>query len=684
MKNPYSLTFGSKTYDGSAARTIVASDLGALTSHQTIYALTIKNSAGTTQLTYTPNSATGSLTLTKAMVGLGNVENTALSTWVGTSKITTLGTITTGTWNGTKIANTYLANSAITISGTSVSLGGSITQSALRTALGLGSNAYSSTEYLPLTGGTLTNSLTIKRGSDACLTLENTGGNASGQTSIRLKYNGSYIASIGGYTDGFLYRYNEAYSKGYKIWDEGNFTPSNYLPLTGGTIKNGTSAAPLVMDTDSSENGLRIMVKGVSKSWIGYTEGMGTYFYEYKKYCSFGLNDSGVPFYKDSNGTHTIIHSNNYSSYALPLSGGTIYSDKEEALTIKRNAEEGGAGIKFVAEGLNGWVGYIPDTYGMYLYTNSHYFYLLQDGTLKLDNNIVLHSGNIGSYNAGSATKLKTARTIWGQSFDGTGNVSGNMTGLALMKNLDDIEVLNTGFYGNSVCLGYGTSEQGSNTLVDGNVVVLRYGTSHSTGMFLNSSGNITIGSSDLASTSYKLYVNGYTYINSDVICKGDLTSKTNDHEWRIGTGAGNGTTSLNFFDGSVRMAITDTGNIGLGLASPSVKCHINGTTRIQRVNDASTYLDILCQDISVRYMGYDSDGWVDHIFYSNDSELMRISGSTKRLTVQGNILATGGVTMQSARKLKNISRRQALRTETFPSFQRTCSGRSEKLNLAF
>lgn len=41
--------------------------------------------------------------VTKANVGLGNVENTALSTWTGTNKITTVGTITTGTWNGTTI-----------------------------------------------------------------------------------------------------------------------------------------------------------------------------------------------------------------------------------------------------------------------------------------------------------------------------------------------------------------------------------------------------------------------------------------------------------------------------------------------------------------------------------------------------------------------------------------------------
>jgi len=38
-------------------------------------------------------------TLTSADVGLGNVENTALSTWVGSTNLATLGTVTTGTWS---------------------------------------------------------------------------------------------------------------------------------------------------------------------------------------------------------------------------------------------------------------------------------------------------------------------------------------------------------------------------------------------------------------------------------------------------------------------------------------------------------------------------------------------------------------------------------------------------------
>jgi len=40
----------------------------------------------------------------KSDIGLGNVENTALSTWAGSTNITTLGTIATGTWEGTTVA----------------------------------------------------------------------------------------------------------------------------------------------------------------------------------------------------------------------------------------------------------------------------------------------------------------------------------------------------------------------------------------------------------------------------------------------------------------------------------------------------------------------------------------------------------------------------------------------------
>ena len=43
--------------------------------------------------------------LSKSKVGLGNVENTALSTWSGSGNLNTLGIITSGTWNGTTIGS---------------------------------------------------------------------------------------------------------------------------------------------------------------------------------------------------------------------------------------------------------------------------------------------------------------------------------------------------------------------------------------------------------------------------------------------------------------------------------------------------------------------------------------------------------------------------------------------------
>lgn len=49
---------------------------------------------------------------TASDVGLGSVENTALSTWAGSTNLTTLGTIATGTWQGTAIADSYVASAS--------------------------------------------------------------------------------------------------------------------------------------------------------------------------------------------------------------------------------------------------------------------------------------------------------------------------------------------------------------------------------------------------------------------------------------------------------------------------------------------------------------------------------------------------------------------------------------------
>ncbi len=86
--------------------------------------------------------------INKSKVGLSNVENTALSTWAGSNNLTTVGTITSGTWSGTKIA--------LTNGGT-----GATSAEAARANLGLviGTNVQAplvaGTDYqIPLTAGT--------------------------------------------------------------------------------------------------------------------------------------------------------------------------------------------------------------------------------------------------------------------------------------------------------------------------------------------------------------------------------------------------------------------------------------------------------------------------------------------------------------------------------------------------
>ena len=87
--------------------------------------------------------------ISKSKVGLSNVENVSISTWAGTSSLTTVGTITSGTWSGTAIS--------LNNGGT-----GATNAAAARTNLGLiiGTNVQApliaGTDYLTPTGNAAT------------------------------------------------------------------------------------------------------------------------------------------------------------------------------------------------------------------------------------------------------------------------------------------------------------------------------------------------------------------------------------------------------------------------------------------------------------------------------------------------------------------------------------------------
>lgn len=112
-------------------------------------------------------------------------------------------------------------------------------------------------------------------------------------------------------------------------------------------------------------------------------------------------------------------------------------------------------------------------------------------GVMSAADKTKLDAALTASDNIATATKLATARTIWGQAFNGSANVSGNMTGVGNIAmsgvlNLDNnrgVTVKDTEGEGlgvlnfnatNDLHFGYYTANKGYNTYIAGNNVIVR------------------------------------------------------------------------------------------------------------------------------------------------------------------------------------------------------------------
>ena len=319
----------------------------------------------------------------------------------------------------------------------------------------------------------------------------------------------------------------------------------NYLPLSGGTMTGDIATKSFKSGTDSL--GLYIEAKSNVGARIQYnksTTGMD--------YDTLLLKNGDISW-----NNNPVLHSGNYNSYSPKLDGtgasGTwgisisgnaatatnadtlaksfaeninyaAYTTGLKLIRYDANWEANGFPMKWTS-GLSVMAGYC----GWQLVTlgggiDTPYFRKVSDSGIWSNWRALAFTDS----NVASATKLQNSRTIWGQSFDGTGNVSGDIklaeeadAKIGSTYSKSDANLYNYILFGNKtsgIQFVSGTWTSSKNELV----FDFKTGLKKSSALSILNSGNVGIGTT---SPSYKLHIVGTAYASENIIAAGDLTA---------------------------------------------------------------------------------------------------------------------------------------------------------------
>ena len=516
---------------------------------------------------------------------------------------------------------TYSAGTGLTLSGSIFSLD----VSSAKTALGLGSNAYTSTAYLPLAGGTMTSTAFISWGENfktdwnasfnkglQIFSSQVSGSNAPTQYATALSVIGQYgfqLALKGGNFSNFYIRSIASNQRTwYELLHTGNY--NSFVPTLTGTGASGTWGISVTGSAASLSSGITLWGKsGINAgtsyggdltiknaAYLNFKDAAGTgnagriyatssdYF---RIECANGISlrtgsTIATKMYISSSGNVGI--GNTSPAYALDVTGSGYFSSgvrvaNGTGLYAKNSAGTDVVSLVYLTSNDNLNVGYDVAVAGKATYINGNpiVFRYYSSGLKEL-----ARMTTDGYFGIGTTTPAYTL-DVAGKMYASQGVVLAN--GYAY-RSLDSNGTERALLYlsaSNALSLGNYVAQAGNDTYLSGNNLYLRYGTGNTVGATLTSTGDFQVANTlTITNTSAAAHIGfsrtGLNYITAPA---------TGSINFVLGTTLSSSASVLRLLDGS---AILN------GTLSASDAITLSGTTAATRriyFGDSSKYLEL-------------------------------------------------------------------------------------------